>query len=134
MTTVLKNYKTGIRVEGELPIVLGNEPLLAQCFSNLLGNAVKFVGAGVRPRVAVRAEFRDGVARIWVEDNGIGISPQAQKRLFGMFQKLDSDYEGTGVGLAIVRKVAERMGGKVGAESEPGRGSRFWVELQRVDG
>jgi signal transduction histidine kinase len=51
-----------------------------------------------------------------------------------MFQKLDRDYEGTGIGLAIVRKVAERMGGKVGAESEPGRGSRFWVELPRVSG
>ncbi len=65
-----------------------------------------------------------------MEDNGIGIPPHAHDRLFGMFQKLDNRYEGTGIGLAIVRKVVERMGGKVGVESEPGRGSRFWVDLR----
>jgi signal transduction histidine kinase len=67
--------------------------------------------------------------RIWVEDNGIGIPKQAQPRLFAMFQKLDNQYEG-GIGLSIVRKVIERMGGRVGVESEPGQGSRFWVELR----
>jgi PAS domain S-box-containing protein len=119
-----------IRVEEKLPIVLGNEALLTQCFSNLLGNAVKFVAPGVRPKVRVWPEVRDGFARIWIEDNGIGIPEHAQPRLFGMFQKLDNQYEGTGIGLAIVRKVVERMGGKVGVESEPDRGSRFWVELR----
>jgi PAS domain S-box-containing protein len=120
-----------IRIDGELPAVLGNESLLTQCFSNLLGNAVKFVAAGVRPQVSIRAQLKekDSPARIWVEDNGIGIPENAQKRLFGMFQKLDSQYEGTGIGLAIVRKVVERMGGKVGVESTSDRGSRFWVEL-----
>jgi PAS domain S-box-containing protein len=72
--------------------------------------------------------------RVWVEDNGIGIPKHAQRRLFGMFQKLDNKYDGTGIGLAIVRKVAERMGGRVGAESEPGSGSRFWVELRLANG
>jgi signal transduction histidine kinase len=69
--------------------------------------------------------------RLWVEDNGIGIAPQDQKKLFGVFQRLQSKeaYPGTGLGLAIVRKGAERMGGSVGVESEPGKGSRFWVEL-----
>jgi PAS domain S-box-containing protein len=119
-----------IRTEGELPTVLGNESLLTQCFSNLLGNAVKFVAAGVRPKVCIRSQQRDGFAKIWVEDNGIGIPIHAQPRLFAMFQKLDNQYEGTGIGLAIVRKVVERMGGKVGVESEPDRGSRFWVELR----
>jgi signal transduction histidine kinase len=121
--------RADIVVEGELPVVLGNEALLTQCFSNLLNNAVKFVQPGVKPRVRVRSETDDQMARVWVEDSGIGIPPHVRGRLFGMFQKLDSQYEGTGIGLAIVRKVAERMGGKVGVESEPGKGSRFWVEL-----
>jgi PAS domain S-box-containing protein len=122
--------KANIRVEENLPMVLGNESLLTQCFSNLLGNAVKFVAPGVRPKVRVWPEAGDGFARIWIEDNGIGIPKHAQSRLFGMFQKLDNQYPGTGIGLAVVRKVVERMGGKVGMESEPGRGSRFWVELR----
>jgi PAS domain S-box-containing protein len=125
----LQAEKAHISIEHDLPTVLGNDGLLAQCFSNLLGNAVKFVSPGAKPEVRIAAERRDGVARIWVKDNGIGIPKDAQARLFKMFQKLDSDYEGTGIGLAIVRKVAERLGGNVGVESEPGLGSRFWVEL-----
>jgi PAS domain S-box-containing protein len=70
--------------------------------------------------------------RIWVEDNGIGIPKDAQQRIFGMFQRAVTDREGTGIGLAIVRKVAQRMGGEVGVESEPDKGSRFWVELAKA--
>ncbi|MGN6643905.1 MAG: ATP-binding protein, partial [Verrucomicrobiota bacterium] len=72
---------------------------------------------------------RPGI-RIWIEDNGIGIPHDVQSRLFGMFQQFNPRYEGTGIGLAIVRKVVERMGGKVGVESEEGQGSRFWVDLR----
>jgi signal transduction histidine kinase len=79
--------------------------------------------------VRITAERIGAFARVWVADNGIGIPPHAHPRLFGMFQKIDNQYEGTGIGLAIVRKVVERMGGKVGVESEPGRGSRFWADL-----
>jgi len=124
--------KSDVRVEGKLPTVLGNEALLTQCFSNLLGNAVKFVAPGVRPNVRIFSETVGDEFKIWVEDNGIGIPKHAQNRLFGMFQKLDNQYEGTGIGLAIVRKVVERMGGQVGVESEPGKGSRFWVSLRRA--
>lgn len=119
-----------IEIQGNLPVVLGNESLLTQCFGNLLGNAVKFVPAGVKPSVRIRAEANGKAVRVCVEDNGIGIPKHAQARLFGMFQKLDNQYEGTGIGLAIVRKVVERMGGSVGVESTPGEGSRFWVELK----
>jgi PAS domain S-box-containing protein len=129
-----------ICIEGELPTVLGNEALLTQCFSNLLANAVKFVRPGVKPCVRVWAEMMKGtkprgngdgeMVRIWVEDNGIGIPKAGQVRLFCMFQRLAVGYEGTGIGLAIVRKVVEHMGGAVGVESEPGKGSRFWVSLR----
>jgi signal transduction histidine kinase len=121
--------KAEIRIEGSLPAVQGNESLLTQCFSNLLGNAVKFVSPGRKPQVRVWADGTAPGVRIFVEDNGIGIPRHAQARLFGMFQKLDNQYEGTGIGLAIVRKVVEQMGGKVGVESEENQGSRFWVEL-----
>lgn len=124
--------KADIRFDSTLPTVIGNESLLTQCFSNLLGNAVKFVPPGTRPEVRVWAETNNGTTRVWIQDNGIGIPKHAQARLFGMFQKLDNQYEGTGMGLAIVRKVVERMGGKVGFEPVPAQGSRFWIELQAV--
>jgi PAS domain S-box-containing protein len=124
-----------ISIEGRLPRVMGNNSLLTQCFSNLLGNAVKFVAPGVRPRVRIRPELlcqkenEPVCVRIWVEDNGVGIPKDGQKRIFEIFQRFHDDYPGTGIGLAIVKKVAERMGGSVGVESEPGCGSRFWVNL-----
>jgi PAS domain S-box-containing protein len=127
----LQAYTDEIRLEEPLPIVLGSESLLTQCFSNLLGNAVKFVAPGARPHVRVRAEpVRDQSVRIWIEDSGVGIPAGVRDRIFGMFQRFNTDYEGTGIGLAIVRKVTEQMGGSVGVESEIGKGSRFWVQLR----
>jgi signal transduction histidine kinase len=126
----LQPPKATIRIHPELPWVMGNEAGLTQCFSNLLGNAIKFVEPGRAPEVTVRAETSGELLRIWVEDNGIGIPEQAQSRLFHMFQRVSKAYEGTGIGLALVRKVAERMGGRVGLESKPGQGSRFWIELR----
>ena len=76
---------------------------------------------------------RSGTVRIWFEDNGIGIDHEHREKIWVMFQRLDKSYPGTGIGLALVRKAVERMGGRVGLESEPGRGSRFWIELQRAD-
>ena len=76
-----------------------------------------------------------GPVRIWVGDNGIGIPPEAHEKVFGMFQRMhgQQDYPGTGIGLTIVRKAMDRMGGRVGVESEPGKGSRFWIELARTE-
>ena len=70
------------------------------------------------------------LVRIWFEDKGIGIEEQYHDKIWEMFQQLNKSYEGTGIGLALVRKVVDRMDGEVGVESEPGRGSRFWVELK----
>ncbi|HTL59666.1 MAG TPA: ATP-binding protein [Candidatus Limnocylindrales bacterium] len=123
-------YKNHIEVVGELPGVMGHEAGLTQCLANLLSNAVKFRVPGRTPQIRIEAEKHEKMVRIIVTDNGMGIPKAAQHRLFGMFQRLTNQYEGTGIGLAIVRKVAERMGGSVGMVSEPGQGSRFWLELR----
>ncbi|HEX2222964.1 MAG TPA: ATP-binding protein [Thermoanaerobaculia bacterium] len=122
-----------IAVERPLPAVLAHRPTLTQAVINLLANAVTFVEPGKPPRTRVWAETVDGWLRLWVEDNGIGIAPEHQERIFGVFERLhgEEEYSGTGVGLAIVRKGVERMGGQVGVMSRPNEGSRFWIELRR---
>jgi signal transduction histidine kinase len=111
--------------------VLGHYAVLAQVVVNLVSNAVKFVEPGQKPVVTVRDELRGDVVRIWVEDNGIGIAPEHQQRIFRIFERLHGreSYGGTGIGLAIVEKAISRMRGAVGIESEVGKGSRFWFEL-----
>lgn len=126
----LQPEKARIRLEGRLPVVLANEAGLTQCFSNLLGNAVKFAKRGETPDIRVWGSRQDGWVRIWVEDQGIGIAKEMLPRVFDMFVRGSNDHEGTGIGLALVRKAAQRMGGKVGVESEEGKGSRFWIELK----
>ena len=117
-----------------LPGVQGHPALLAQVVINLLTNAAKFVAPGATPRIKVWTEQRmapHSIVRLWIEDNGIGIAPDDQERIFRLFERgrVMSKYAGTGIGLAIVRRGIERMGGRVGLESSPGVGSRFWVEL-----
>ena len=121
-------------VLGEMATVLADDVSLRQALSNLLANAVKFVGPDVVPTVKLRSERRGEFVRVWVEDNGIGIAPELHGKLFGMFRRLHSNtsYDGTGIGLAIVRKAVERMGGKVGVESDGKTGSRFWIELRGI--
>ena len=128
--------KAEIRIEGPLLPVRAHVASLTQCLTNLLGNAVKFVPAGVVPMVRILTESLGEWVRLWVVDNGIGIEPGEQARIFEMFNRLHSEkqYEGTGIGLAIVRKAMERMGGQVGVESQPGAGSRFWLQLPAANG
>jgi len=131
----LQPPRAELKVEAPLLPVWAHEASLTQGLTNLLGNAVKFVAPGVTPRVRVYSEARDGQVRLWVEDNGIGIEPEAQRKLFEMFHRVHTErqYEGTGMGLAIVRKAIERMGGQTGVESALGQGSRFWLELPKGD-
>ncbi len=118
-------------VDSPLPDVQANPTLLGQCIGNLLSNAVKFVPRERTPSINIRAEQEGSFVKLWVEDNGIGIEPEQQERIFKLFERVASDYEGTGVGLAVVAKAMERMGGSFGVESEPGKGSRFWIRLPR---
>lgn len=119
-----------------LPIVQGQRSILKQVVLNLVTNAIKFVVPNTQPVVRIWAEpiERDDSSwvRLWIEDNGIGIAAHHQNRIFGTFERLHGieDYAGTGIGLAIVQRGVERMGGRVGVESNLTQGSRFWVELR----
>lgn len=127
----LSKENADIEIIEPLLDVIGHEPSVTQVVSNLLTNAVKFVRPGIRPHVKVSTVRHGDNLRIWVEDNGIGLRPEHQARMFKMFERVHSqgEYEGTGVGLAIVRKAVGRMNGSVGVESDGTAGSRFWVEL-----
>jgi len=124
-----------VAIPEAFPHVMAHPTTLVQVVTNLLTNAVKFVGPGVRPHVRVWAEERDEWGRLWVEDNGIGIAQEHQDRIFRVFERLHGSemYPGTGIGLAIVAKGTERMGGRAGVESTPGKGSKFWIELPKGD-
>lgn len=125
--------KAQVMVDESLPVVQGHRVTLDQVLTNLISNATKFVAPGVLPRVQVRKELRDDGVRLWIEDNGIGIPQEQHQRIFGVFEHLhkQEEYPGTGIGLAIVKKAMERIGGKVGLESQVGKGSRFWIELPK---
>jgi signal transduction histidine kinase len=120
-----------IVVEKPLLPVLGHDAYLTQCVTNLLSNAVKFVADGVVPEIHIRTEAVDGQVRVWFEDNGIGIDPLHYERIFQIFGQIhpEKKYGGTGIGLAIVRKAAQRMNGEAGVESSIENGSRFWLIL-----
>jgi PAS domain S-box-containing protein len=120
-----------IEIKGPLHPVFGHEGSLIQCVSNLLGNAIKFVPETRKPHILIWTEPHNDRIRVNFQDNGIGISARDQERIFRIFEKASqtNNSEGTGIGLAIVRKAVERMNGATGVQSEPGHGSRFWIEL-----
>ncbi|HVE43303.1 MAG TPA: ATP-binding protein [Planctomycetota bacterium] len=136
MDSEIRSRNARILVEEPLPGIRADRILLQQALTNLISNAIKFMPPGVAPEVRIRAEAADGTVRLSVIDNGIGIAPEHQVRIFRIFERLHAatDYPGVGIGLALVRKSVDRMGGKVGVESSPGRGSCFWIELPPSDG
>ena len=113
-----------------LPLVVGHSDCLYKAFSHLLSNALKFCSEGITPHVQIGWEGRDGMVRIYFQDNGPGIPPEYQGKIFRVFERINKDKPGTGIGLSIVYKCAELMQGRAGVESKPGQGSRFWVELR----
>ena len=118
-----------------VPLAVRNRAVGVAPFTLSPIGAFTFVASGVRPKVRVSHELRNGQVRIWVEDNGVGIHPDHYQRIFGVFERLNVRPEvgGTGIGLALAKAAVERMGGRVGVESIPSQGSRFWIDLTRAD-
>ena len=130
----IKEKAACVEALGPWPHVVAHEPTVTQVLTNLMTNALKFAVPGVPPRVRLWTEEKGEFIRVWVEDNGIGISPDHQHQIFKLFTRLHGEqYPGTGVGLAIVEKGIERMGGRVGVESRAGSGARFWFELRKAN-
>ena len=102
---------------------------LGEVLQNLVENALKYHRPGVPPVIEIGWCHEEGWFRLYVRDNGIGIKQEYQERIFGLFQRLDTHSEGTGVGLTISRRIIESFGGRLRVESEPGWGSTFWIEL-----
>jgi PAS domain S-box-containing protein len=127
------NASAEIQVIEPLGEVEAHSPTLSQVLVNLLSNAVKFVSPGTGARVRVYSEISERTVRLCIEDQGIGIAPEHHKRIFQPFERLHGieSYQGTGIGLAIVRKGIERMRGHLGVESAVGQGARFWFDLPK---
>jgi light-regulated signal transduction histidine kinase (bacteriophytochrome) len=118
---------------GKLGTIVADPTHMRQLFQNLIGNALKFHRPDVPPVVNVSATTEDGVVEIKVSDNGIGFDEKYVDRIFSVFQRLHdrSSYEGTGIGLAVCRKIAERYNGTIKATSNKGEGSTFIVRIPK---
>jgi len=134
LQTSIKDSNAVVNV-GPLPAVLADPRQLMQLFQNLIGNAVKYRNDRT-PEIHVAAKPNGDQWVFSVQDNGIGIAPQHSERIFQMFQRLHTtnEYQGTGIGLAICRKIVERHGGKIWVEAQPGKGSTFVFTIPRAEG
>jgi len=123
-----------VEVTSEPVILHGDRPRLVEVFQNLLDNAVKFLGDQPDPRIEVGAETKDGKIVLFVRDNGKGIDPRHKSKLFGLFEKLDPHTPGSGIGLAMVRRIVEAHGGNIEAQSDgPGMGTTFRFTLAKTE-
>ncbi len=124
-----------VTVQDDLPTVIAHPAGLRQALQNLVGNAIKFVERGETPEIEVGCVEDDMSWRIFVRDHGIGIPPKHQEDVFGVFRRLHGRdrYDGTGIGLAIVKKITDLHHGDVWVESEPGHGSTFWLQLPKPE-
>jgi two-component system sensor kinase FixL len=116
----------------DLPMIVADRKRLAQAFENLIGNALKYTSDVTQPLIQVIWSDAGNDMHICVKDNGPGIEPQYHDKIFGLFQRLDSSKEGTGVGLTIVSRIMQLHGGRVWVESVLGQGSEFWLAFPKV--
>jgi PAS domain S-box-containing protein len=126
----LKARNVNITVQPDLPVIHGDRARVIEVFQNLLDNASKYMGAQPHPIIEIgHQNYEDGMSIFYVRDNGIGIAPVYHENIFGLFNKLDPHSEGTGVGLALVKRIIELHGGKIWVESEIGKGATFYFTL-----
>jgi len=127
----VKERNVQISLAPDLPTVYGDRTRLVEVMQNLLDNACNFMGNQTLPciEIGMRGSDEDGKSIFFVRDNGMGIDPQFHERIFGLFNKLDAQSEGTGVGLALVKRIVEVHGGRIWVESELGQGSMFFFSL-----
>jgi signal transduction histidine kinase len=118
-----------LTIQADMPLVRVVRSRLGQLLDNLLSNAIKYACNGPESTISIGAVPRGDQVHLFVRDNGPGIAKEYHERIFGPFQRLQSTGEGTGVGLAIVRRIAEALGGRAWVESEPGKGATFWISL-----
>jgi signal transduction histidine kinase len=131
LTAEIQHQGASLQIAPDLGFVRGHEAALIQVMLNLIGNALRYVKPGVSPVLNIITEPRFNRVRISVQDRGIGIAPEFHQKIFQMFERVPTanTQDSTGVGLAIVAKAIERLGGAVGVESQIGEGSTFWFEL-----
>ena len=124
-----------VEIAPDLPVVFGDRERLLEVYQNLIENAVKHAGEAAAPRVEIGWRRGGGAPVFYVRDRGVGIDPRYHEKVFGLFERLDAAAEGTGVGLALVKRIVEVHGGRVWVESEgEGRGSTFCFTLPRGGG
>jgi PAS domain S-box-containing protein len=127
LSSRLEGVRAVVSVQRDLPRVVADRVRLAQVFENLLTNAVKYGCGHDQPAVVIEGCIDAGEVRYCVRDNGSGIAPQFHERIFGLFERLESNTDGTGVGLAAVSRIMEAHGGRAWVESEVGQGAAFWL-------
>jgi signal transduction histidine kinase len=126
--------KITVQIQPDLPAIYGDRQRLIEVLQNLIDNAAKYMGDQITPQIEIGHHGKDGERGeliFYVKDNGMGIAPEYHERVFGLFNKLDAKTEGTGVGLALVKRIIEVHGGRIWVESEAGKGSAFYFTLPK---
>ncbi|MGD2272244.1 MAG: PAS domain S-box protein, partial [Desulfobacterales bacterium] len=130
LSGIINNKGVTVHISPDLPVICGDRMRLAEVYQNMMENAVKFMGDQPKPHIQIGARQDRGETVFYVKDNGMGIDSRYQKKIFGLFEKLDSEVEGTGVGLALSQRIIELHGGRIWVESEGlGKGSTFCFTL-----
>jgi len=129
----LTKHNVKVKLIGDSPVLFGDRKRLMEVFQNLIDNSAKFMGGQSSPVIEIGADgFEHNMPILFVRDNGIGIAPEYHERIFGLFNRLDPSVDGTGIGLALVKRIIEFHGGRIWVESEPGKGAKFLFTLPSI--